>query len=1089
MPKEAIPIIGAVALAIVAPYLIPVLGVIGTALVIGAASYALSVAFAPKPFNLGSGLSGRTATLRQPVVERTLPFGEVIVGGALTFYESTVEGGKKNNRHHLVIVLGDAPAAPWAGIPLVWLDNTPVFESEIDAAGEVVSGKFAGKVRIRKHLGGPDQAADEVLEMAVDYLDASFRGRGVAYLYIGVLWDQELFPNGLPQVRALARTNTVLDPRDDVRRYTANAALALHEYLTLPRDRLGRGYDPDVDLAPAHSDAAANVCDEVADALSVGHAVIAVDTGTAELTLAVAGSGAPLRIETGDRVELATAGTLPGVPAAGTDYYAIVDRLVGAPWEDSQETAIPLDAADYTGEAAAAIAAGRVDAAHGPGIRAAVKLASSLANAYAGTSLNLTNAGTGQHVLVKTGEPRYAVSGVLETGSSPRDLIEDLLSAMAGDLAWAGDRYRLFAGAWRPPDLALDTPGDLVGPIVNQTRHSRRERFNAVKGLFATHLTVGEVTDYPPVIDSAFVAADGGGPPVFADRDKPFTSRAATAQRLAKIDLSRHRRELSVTVDTTVKALAVVPGDTVALDNDRRGWTGKTFEVRELRDIELRGEEGDLSVPAVRLVLRELDATAFDFDPASEETVKPPKALPPGGDPFAVPPAPDSLTFSSGSDELTVAPDGTVVERMRVLWSPAADAFVDRYDVEWRRIDQTEFSVTTVPARSALEHLIHGVSAGETWVVRVRARNLLAGTPGPYLEQSHTVIGKDEPPPPVTTFNVTRLADGTRRFEWTIDDAPPDVRVGGGVRLRYFLGSTADWDAMTPLQSGLLTASPWETNVLAAGTYTFAARTVDSSDNENDDILFIQAVLGDPRLRDVLYGQIEHDIGWPGTLTDAFVAPENAVEAKGTQTWDDLPGTWDALADSWAEIVASASPISYETEVIDLGVDVFFTPLVTAAVTGGSATIEMRSHTAAQGSDLSAEPYVALAGVSARYLQIRVTVTGAAPVISSLVILLDGEVRIDDIEDLNTFSGSFSWFERTAAGHFKVGIRKEVGAITSASITALQSVGAGWSWELLSKSATIAGHPNPAAEFKVYNGAGSLADATVDITLKGPKAA
>lgn len=1113
MGKEAIPVIGAVALAIAAPYLIPYIGVVGTALLVGSATYGLSVLFAPSiP---GANLASRTATIREPVVVRRLPFGEVIVGGALTFYESTTEAGKKNSRHHLVIVLGDAPAEPWSAIPLVWLNDTPVFASEMDAQGNVTSGKFSGKVRIRKHLGGPDQEADEILVNNVDYLDSNFRGRGIAYLYVGVLWDQAVFPNGLPQVRALCRTNTVLDPRDDVRRYTPNAALVLHEYLTLPRDQLGRGYDPVLDLSSTHSDAAANVCDEVVDALPVGHAVVGIDTSADEITLAVSGSGAPLRLETGDRVEFGTEGTLPGVPAAATDYYVIVDRLVGASWEEGQETTIILNAGPYSGDVADAITGERVDTQYSSGIKAAVRLATSLVNAYAGVSIDLDNAGSGQHVLVKTGEPRYAAAGVLEIDATPHDLVAELLTAMAGDLAWAGSRYRIFAGAWRPPELIIDTPEDLVGPIINKTKHSRRERFNAVKGLFAPHLTVGEATDYPPVIDSASGIADGGGPPIFADRDKTFTSRAATAQRLAKIDLARHRRELLLTIDTTIKALGIVPGETIAINNTRRGWVEKPFEVRELQDIDLESS-GDLPVPAVRLSLSELDSTAFDFDPATEEIAKPPRAMPPGGSPFAVPPAPEMLTFSSGNAELVVAPDGTVQERLRAIWTEAGDAFVDRYDVEWRRIDQANWSATTVPARSAPEFLIHGVSSGETWVVRVRARNLLAGVPSPYIEAAHTVIGKSEPPPPPTTFTVTRLADGTRRFEWTIDDAPPDVRVGGGVKLRYFLGQTSDWDVMSPLHTGILDTSPWETNQLAAGTYTFAARTYDSSEIPSDTVLFIQATIGDPRLRDVIFSQIEVDIGWPGTKTSCFLTGSNTLLAVSAGDINDLPSTIAALSASIESIVASASPISYETEVIDLGIDVFFTPLLSAETSGGDVAVEIRTHISAEGADLSSEPYIAPVGVTARYLQVRVTVTGVGtptesvttlgpfgtpagtltesgggatthPAIQSLVILLDAEVVIDDFEDIDLSSAAFASFEKIAIGHFKIGIRKEVGAITSASVTALQSVGPGWSVELLNKGATIVGHPYPAAEFKVYNGADQLADATLDITLKGPK--
>ena len=100
-----------------------------------------------------------------------------------------------------------------------------------------------------------------------------------------------------------------------------------------------------------------------------------------------------------------------------------------------------------------------------------------------------------------------------------------------------------------------------------------------------------------------------------------------------------------------------------------------------------------------------------------------------------------------------------------------------------------------------------------------------------------------------------------------------------------------------------------------------------------------------------------------------------------------------------------------------------------------------------------------------------------------MTTLIDGEVVIEEREDVNTASETASWFASVAAGHFKIGAEKAA-AITQASLV-LQNVGAGWTWELISKSATVGG--NPAAEFKVYNGSGTLADATGDVTIKGPK--
>jgi hypothetical protein len=122
-----------------------------------------------------------------------------------------------------------------------------------------------------------------------------------------------------------------------------------------------------------------------------------------------------------------------------------------------------------------------------------------------------------------------------------------------------------------------------------------------------------------------------------------------------------------------------------------------------------------------------------------------------------------------------------------------------------------------------------------------------------------------------------------------------------------------------------------------------------------------------------------------------------------------------------------------------------------------------------------------------RYVKFKVTVTDATkPSLSRLNTVLDGQSATNEINDVNTATESGTWFNSIAAGHFEVGdFSGKIAVITQAKITALQNVGPGWSWELISKAGTVDGRP--AAEFKVYNGSGVLADATVDIELRGPK--
>jgi hypothetical protein len=119
-----------------------------------------------------------------------------------------------------------------------------------------------------------------------------------------------------------------------------------------------------------------------------------------------------------------------------------------------------------------------------------------------------------------------------------------------------------------------------------------------------------------------------------------------------------------------------------------------------------------------------------------------------------------------------------------------------------------------------------------------------------------------------TLFTVTRQPDGTRQFAFATVTPPADIN---GWRIRYSLVATADWNAMAPLHTGELKASPFETNLLAAGTYTFAIKTVDRAGNESAAALFIAAItLGDPRIPGVIDDLIEEPL-WIGTKVDCHI--------------------------------------------------------------------------------------------------------------------------------------------------------------------------------------------------------------------------
>ena len=1002
----------------------------------------------------------RSSQIRQPLSTRLIVYGETRTSGPLFFLATTEDEAKL----HLVIGLA---AHEVDAIGTVFINNEPVYASNLDADGNATAGKFSGKVRIKKHLGGADQLADTDLVADIAEWTTEHRLRGIAYLYLRFAADRNLFAGAVPAVAAMVRGRKVFDPRVSETVWSNNPALCLRDYLTDPTVGLGAAA---TEIDDVFTNAAANICDEAVDTKTVAVTVDAVDFANDEIDL----DEERLSFQTGDRVQIGTDGTLPAGLAAATDYYVAVARERGT--DD---------------------------------VKPAVHLATDLANARAGTAVTIADAGTGTHTLTKTGEMRFAVDGLVGTHVAPEENIRLMLEAMGGELVYVGGQWNMSPAVYVPPVVSF-SEGDLrAGTFKVQTALSLRDAFNTVKGLFISPAHDWQPTDFPQVTNATFVAADNGET-LPLDVEFPFTARGAMAQRLAKIALMRGRQEISVQMSCNLTATRVQAGDTVMISNQTFGWTDKIFEVVEW-GMSTFNVAGGAPMAGIDLKLREIAASDFDFDPATEETIIDPAPNTNLPDPFDLAP-PSGLALTSGNTELFVKADGTIISRLKASWTASPNPFVDRYDVEFRRVGAPAFQAAASPGVNT-ETFIWEVEDGADYEVRVRAINGI-GVASVWVTDTHVVAGKTAPPPDVLEFDVFRHTDGTRRFTWEESNPPADL---AGFAIRQSQDLNAAWENMTPLHSGLLAHSPFETNELAAGTYLFTIKMVDSSGNESVSGPSILSALGDPRLGEVLFRQDEAIVGWPGTVqsgclletvfglagpiaiadlppTIAELGPTLAIMAGTAITAiiagaavdiDALPATIDELSDSIDTFAGHQSPIAYTSETIDLGFDATFTPLVTVDGSG-APLIEMQTGLDADGDVVGM--FVPAAQVKARFVKFRSSMADAvdAPTIVRIVTLLDGDALTECFENVVTATHSAPWFERVGPGHFKMASRTSgLAAISQARILALQDVGPGFSWVLDSKSDMVAGAP--AAAFKIFDAGGLPADATVDIELKGPK--
>lgn len=215
---------------------------------------------------------GVEVAINQSDAPQQILYGAHWIGGVYAFAHSYVDGTRRS--YFVVNLLGHEIDS----IQLVKFDDNIVsFPAEagptIDAwanGGTRPDGTeidYTDKVYIGVNLGGDDQTAiaQAVIDLATNSLwTANHRGRAIAHAYIKLLWDPNLFGEGLPEMSFLVKGKKLYDPRTETTAWSANSALCIYDFLLDPIHGLGNRVDASM-LNLASFEAAADVCDEDVD--------------------------------------------------------------------------------------------------------------------------------------------------------------------------------------------------------------------------------------------------------------------------------------------------------------------------------------------------------------------------------------------------------------------------------------------------------------------------------------------------------------------------------------------------------------------------------------------------------------------------------------------------------------------------------------------------------------------------------------------------------------------------------------------------------------------------------------------------------
>lgn len=455
----------------------------------------------------------------------------------------------------------------------------------------------------------------------------------------------------------------------------------------------------------------------------------------------------------------------------------------------------------------------------------------------------------------------YSCDGVFRTDQDRDTTLQQLEDCCAGNTHESGGVWRLMAGFWETPVMAL-TDADLHGPlVVQQASYTSKERFNGARGQYCDWRNSGVAGDFTPYVNPTFLADDATARN--ADLSLPFTHSHQRAIQLARVAVEKSRGGLVISYPAHMRCWPLQPGDRVTVTNAEYGFSAKNFRVSDWLF--------NLNSP-VGLELIEDEASFYDLADEASVDAAPNSNLP---DPFAKPEAPANLRADSGTAYL-VAQGNTFLPRVFVAWDAPYNFAVTQGGsvvLRWITAGDPEATWQTKVLRGdATSEFIEGRTEGDRIVVQVYFVTAVhaAGAPSSI---AHVVVGKTEPPTAPSAVAATPEA--------VVFALSPDIDVAG-YRISYSVGSSTQVSTSTMLhavgadnRSGLVLSSPWPLPVRLYGINTVFVVAVDTSGNESVAAYDVQD-FGQPDAANIA-DLVQYDPTFPGFITNGAVVAGDIV--------------------------------------------------------------------------------------------------------------------------------------------------------------------------------------------------------------------
>ena len=493
-------------------------------------------------------------------------------------------------------------------------------------------------------------------------------------------------------------------------------------------------------------------------------------------------------------------------------------------------------------------------------------------------------------------ENRYEIHGTFTTENAPKRILEEMITSCGGLLSYSNGKFSIKVAEYSTPTITLDE-NDLVSPITLQTKQSKRDNYNAIKGIFAPPETNYIVTDYPALTSTTFETEDGGTRR-FLDYDLPYTTSSPMAQRLAKIALYRNRQQIVLQGNFGMKAFDLQVGDTVYVTNSRLGFSSKVFEVAEWALVTSADDAGNPSL-SVALSLRETNSAVYDWNADEKAFTQDNTTLP---DPFTLT-SPTVLT-----DEGVVTVNQQPVATIEVSASSTNPQVIQFY-AEYKRSTDTDY--ITLGYSDSGFFTIPNVITDVIYDIRVRSYG--ANARSPFVDVQHTVTGKATLPSDVTNFSVN-IVGQQADLSWT---PTTDADLSHYIIRHSPLTTGAVFNNTRLIAKKV--SRPANTVTVPALTGTYFIKAVDKFDNASANADSSVALVDDIQGFNFV-DEVVEQTAFSGSKTNVVVI-DDKLQLDTSNLFDSVAGDFDdatGLFDGGGGLIVSSGTYDF-ANYLDLG--------------------------------------------------------------------------------------------------------------------------------------------------------------------------